>query len=257
MAALFTLFLQALGAALQLLFGILALAAARHRDAFLPVRREAWWLTGAAFTLLGAIMLVHNLIGAPWAYFSGPGTGVYEVYLRWAPVGNHSRGLLVVGYGVLLLLLAWRQRLAGFRPLAVAALLLAALLGAIAGWLEGSLIEARHFTLLATGDTVQLMVIGAVLIVALWTRALDEHLWLCLSLYALMLALNVGWLSALAWWDAPGAWVPNSWHMQLYRQVAYLGMLGFVLRRLALARQGVHVPALTDPEPEPEFSTFG
>ncbi|HEV2126862.1 MAG TPA: hypothetical protein VGW38_29265 [Chloroflexota bacterium] len=257
MAALFTLFLQALGAALQLLFGILALATARHQDAFLPVRREAWWLTGATFTLLGAIMLVHTAIGSPWAYFSGPGTTVYEVYLRWSPVGNHSRALLIVGFGVLLLLLVWRQQLAHFRQLAVAVLLLAALLGGIAGWLEGSLIEARHFTLLAIGDTLQLMVISAALLSALWLRMVDEHLWLCLSLYALMLALNVGWYSAMAWLDVPGAWVPTSMHMQMCRQVAYLGMLAFVLRRLVLARRGVQVPAFTDPEPEPEFSTFG
>ncbi len=257
MAALLTLFIQALGAALQLLFGILALAAVRHREGFLPVRREAWWLTGATFTLLGAIQLVHTGIGAPWAYFSGPGTAVYEAYLRWSPVGNHSRGVLIIGFGVVLLLLVWRQRLNCFRQLAVAALLLGTLLGGIGGWLEGSWIEARHYTLLAIGDTLQLIVISAALIVALSTRALDQHLWLCLSLYILMLALNVGWYSGLAWWNVPDAWVPNPLFMQMYRQVAYLGMLAFVLRRLVLARRAVQVPALTDPEPEPEFSSFG
>jgi hypothetical protein len=257
MTPLLTLFLQGLAAFLVLLFGILALAVARHQDAFLPVRREAWWLIGAAFTLLGLLQSVQGVIAAPWAYFSGPGTAVYEVYLRWAPVGNHSRGLLVVVFAVLLPLLAQRQPLPRLRELAVVALLLGVLVGGFGGWVEGTLLQERHYTWLATSNTVQLMVLSAALLHALWIRTMDEHLWLSLFAYNLMQALHVGWLSALVWENVPGVWTPSPTYIMLYSAALQMVMLAFVLRRLALARRGVQVPALTDPEPEPEFSTFG
>lgn len=257
MMALLALLLQGLTGSLALLFGILALAVARHSKAFLPVRRDGWWLTGVVFTVLGFLQSVQGVIAAPWAYLSGPGTAVYEAYLRSAPVGNHSRGVLIIVFAALLPLLARHKNSAGFRPVVVAVLLLGLLLGGLAGWLEGTLLPARHYTWLATSNTVQLVVLSAALLHALWARTLDEHLWICLIVYDLMQALHVGWLSALAWWDVPGAWVPNTMHIMLYSSVVQLVMVGFALRRLTLAQRGVRVPALTDPDPEPEFSTFG
>ncbi|HEX8358532.1 MAG TPA: hypothetical protein VF613_00325 [Longimicrobium sp.] len=238
-----TLILQSVVAALYLVYGAAALAAARRMGSAWQSNRLAWYLTGWTFTLFALCSAVQHAFSFP-AYFGGPGSYVYVQYLRWAPVANHSRTFLVLGYcaGVAVLIARRRTANNGLRPFLIASLLVMSVLGALYGWHEGSLREQYHFSAVAVLDAVELVILLSCLFAALVTEAVDRLLWYALGTYTFNVALNIIWMIALAGWGV--GWTPAPWQMQAYRTVLGAVAAGLAVRRYVLARRGVFVPGL-------------
>ncbi len=222
------------------------------------MHRISWQLTGVTFVLIGSSAVLHAG-AAIWAFMAGPGTVVYDTYLRWAPVGNHSRTVGVLAYACLLLWVI-RSRASlphGFGPGVSGLLLLGMLTGGAIGWWEGSLIESRHWSAFAFLNLLSTLLVLAALFGALLNRTMDWHLWLTLAIFALHLAFNVIWFSALAWAGISGVWSPSPWQIQMYAVIAYGLMLALALHRLVLARQRVRVASALEFLERPRFSSLG
>lgn len=243
-----TLLLQITTALFLLAFGTIAFSVARRLEGHLGVQRAAWLLTGIVFASMGITRIIQD-VGAAWAFTSGPGTDVYEAYLRWAPVGNHGRTFLATAFHMLLIVLAFQRTPPGRRFWTVGVVVLAGafLAGAFVGWLEGSIVSRIHYTATSLFDSVGFVLLLGALFGALIANAMDRLLWTCIAIYALILALGVLWHAALAWIQTPGAWAPSARHMHLYRTVLIAGMVGIAYYRLRLLRRGVSVPPLLQP----------
>ncbi|HEX2095234.1 MAG TPA: hypothetical protein VHG28_22750 [Longimicrobiaceae bacterium] len=242
-----TLVLQCLVVVLTLSFGIVSLRVSRHQTMHSEAHRTSWLLTGIACVILGANGAIQN-VGAVWAFLAGPGTVVYQGFIRWTPVGNHSRNVLSIAFAVALLV-------QGFARLPLSkkvvwgyslAFLLASGLGGWYGWEEGSLVEARHYLMIAVLDGVQMIFLFLALLQALRSEGMDRLLWVCLVLYAVRQALNVFWWSGAAWVRVPGAWHASLLEIQAYSSLVWTAMLSIAGYRLFLARRGVRVPALIE-----------
>jgi hypothetical protein len=205
-----TLFMQCLVAILTVVFGVMALDAARRMPNAPEMHREAWWLTGCVFTILGISTALQLCVGAPWAYFSGKGTLAWDLYLRVSPIGNHSRGFLVVVYGAMLAGIGWisQVRRPPFRTLVVLASFAAMLVGGFVGWKEGYLVRATHYTATAISDAAELIVLLVALFIGVVWNTTDRLLWVALVIFTVHELFDVAWYSALAWADVPGAWRP-------------------------------------------------
>ncbi len=250
--------LQTLAQVLLLACGIAALAVARERDAFSKVQWALWLLTGIAFTLMGVNAVLHAAAAAG-AFFAGADTAIYDLYLRWSPTGNHSRSALVIAFGVVVI---WLTGSRGPLPswfwlFAVGLLLLFLLVGGWIGWREGLLTPSRHYSAFAGLNTIGLLVLLWALWRSLLAETMDLHLWLAIAVYAIHQALNVIWLSALAWSFVPGAWSPSPWMIMLYTVIAHTTMLAVALRRLVLARRGVRAVSALDFLAPARFSSLG
>lgn len=241
-----TLILQNAVSLAFLLFGVTALAVGFivRRDG--DDRWPSWLLGGIAFTLHGANSVFQSVFGS-WAFVAGSGTAVYDAYLRWMAELNHSRtSTLVFAFAVLLFVVLRR-----FQPrkafwFVFACLYVVALgLGAWVGSAENTLVAERHFMLVASLDTVELLLLFVLLFAMLVTDRVDRLFWFAIALYGFALALNILWTSALT--GINFTWVPSPRHMHAYRLVTTLGMLGIAWRRLLLARRGVAVPSLLGP----------
>lgn len=244
-----TLVLQASVALLRIVFCLLALLIAR-RMAGDPRHRGAWLITGV---VLGVYSL-NNLVQVTFAtvaYLVGPEHRLYEMYMGFAPVGNHSRTLLVfVLYGALVWL-ALRGPLTAVRwGVVLGAALLAMLAGALLGWSEGPLDIARHFPATAMLDIIGFVALGTVLLLLMVRDTVDRFLWFSLATYGFTSIIGVLYLSAMAWFYTPGSWTPPNWQIQLWRAVLALVMVGLAARRLRLARRGKPVRGLL-PRSEP------
>ena len=200
---------QLAAALLKLAFGGLSLAIGRRLRG--QGRGAAWTLTGIALVLSGASSVAHSAF-AGWAVAAGPGSAVYENFLRWSPIGNHSRSLQAVAMGGLLLALLLRRTEPGRRwwAAAVGVLLLGAGAGAVLATAEGPFVAGRHFPLVALYDMVELLMLLGALMVGVARQTIDRLLWYCLGIYALRMALNVLWASAMAWGQTPEMWRPST-----------------------------------------------
>ena len=239
-----TLFMQFLGSVLALLLGVMALRAARLVEG----RAGAMWLlTGMAFTLMG----INGVLQDTWAVvavLSGEGSVPYELYVRWSPVGNYGRAVLVCVFALLLAVAPFLKNLSS-RPVRVlmgAVLVLGLVLGGWIGAGTGAIQSAKHWSAAAVLDSLELVLLLGALMIGLLTLAMDQILWLTLAVYAFHAALNVAAFSALAWFRVPGAWTPPPKYVALFIAVTYLVMLVLTLRRSRLARRGVAVPALLE-----------
>ncbi|MDP9348728.1 MAG: hypothetical protein M3P24_06260 [Gemmatimonadota bacterium] len=246
-----TLSLQCLSAALLLSFGLVALAVYRHAQVLPPDRRAGWLLTGVGFTLLGVSSLVQNA-AAVGAFVSGPGTDLYEAYLRWAPAANHSRVFLGIAYGCLLGFLAWDRRFPGrtFWRRAVAGLLLAAGLGALAAWAEGPFRMEVHGVSTSIGLTVEMLAFGLALLLSTVRGSFDVFLFAPVMLYTLMMALSVPIWTGMTLAQSLAGWAPAPWLLEAQRIVFEAAMVGMAAFRLALLRRGVRVGEVLGTERE-------
>jgi hypothetical protein len=254
-----TLLMQCLVAILTIVFGVVALQAARRVPGRPDLHRDAWWLTGFVFTILGISTFLQLCIGAPWAYFSGVGTPVYDAYMRIAPIGNHSRGFLVVAYGAMMAGLTGIHRrfprhLGTFVFVTSFAAMTA---GALVGWREGPLVQVTHWTATAISDSAELIVLLAALFIGVVWNTIDRLLWVALVIFTVHELFDVAWYSALTWADVPGAWQPSPVYIHLYASVAYLLMIFLTDRRIRLARKGVKVPGLIEFPERPTSSMLG
>ena len=242
-----TILLQNLAAALMLTFGTLAYRTATY-SAFSHVQRNMWRLTGMAFLISGIINAFHKS-WATWAFIVGAGTDVYTSYLQWTPALNYSRTFLGFMFAVLLFVLVRSGGEATTRRwlILTGALLFAAVMGGIVGILEGPHSTSRHYSTIALYDTLLMLALFSALLIAHVNHAMDRHLWISITIFAVVGGFNVIWLSALAWFDVPGAWSPRPWQTQLYSVLALLAMTALAYRRFLLARRGVRVPALLEP----------
>lgn len=254
-----TLAMQCVVAVLTLVFGITALRVAHAARESPAYHRAGWLLTGIVFTILGLSTAIQNCVAAPWAYFAGEGTPVYDLYIRYSPVGNHSRGFLVVAYAMMMVGLAglWRGARRHFGAAVVAASLVAMTVGAVVGWREGPLVQVTHWTATAISDSAELLfLLGALFVGVIWNTT-DRLLWIALVIFTVHELLDVVWFSALAWSDVPGAWYPSTVFLHGYASVAYLLMIGVAARRVRLARDGVSVPGLVETPPRATSSMLG
>jgi hypothetical protein len=254
-----TLLMQCLVAILTIVFGIVALQAARRVPGRSDLHRDAWWLTGAVFTILGISTFLQLCIGAPWAYFSGVGTPVYDAYIRVAPIGNHSRGFLVLAYGAMMagLTLIRRAFPRHFGTLVFVTSFAAMSAGAFVGWREGPLVQVTHWTATAISDSAELIFLLAALFIGVVWNTTDRLLWVALVIFTAHELFDVAWYSALAWSDVPGAWRPSPTYIHLYASVAYLLMIVLAVRRVRLARKGIKVPGLIELPERATSSMFG
>lgn len=253
-----TLFLQYLTGFLALAFGIVSLKVGRSARAFPDLQRRAWILTGLAFTLGG----VDKVVMDSWAvaaYFSGAGTHVYDGYLQAVTVGNHSRIVLKLSYGLLLAcFVAFRGLPARrFYTLGLGLFALSLVAGGMLGWMEGTFEAVRHLPLIASSETVEMMVLLVALFVALLSSSIDRLLWTCIAIYALRQALNAIWWSAMTWFDVGNVWIPGPVWLMAQACVAYVVMLVLTVRCLQAARRGERVPALLEPFTPREVPILG
>lgn len=243
-----TLLLQYAAILCYLSFGVMAIRV--HHAAVGAPRpyRAAWLLTGAAFTVHGTSMAVQVVFGT-LAFVRGAGSAVWDRYLVWSPVFNHSRTGMLLAFCVVLGYFMLRRATspdARFYRGAAAVLASGLLLGALVGWQEKRLQEVVHYSAVALWDVLELVVLLALLLVGVATTRIDRSLWLALSLYAFSLALNVLWFAAFSRVNIPGVWTPRPWEVHLYRTLITAGMVMVALHRYRLARRGIIVPALME-----------
>lgn len=241
--------LQAISTLLSLAFGLVSLGIARKVARNGSGQQMVWLLTGSAFFGVYLVKAVQNVFGT-FAFFAGRDTPLWNLYLAWAPALNHSRTVAFVCFFVCLAWMpAYEARGAGHAWLwrSLAAVLAGILAGGLIGAGEGALVGSTHLRASSILDSVELVVALGVLFTLLIRDGIDRLLWIALSLYALRLALNAVWLSAMMGIDHPAVWAPAPEQMQFYRIAVGALMLFVVLRRLNLANQGVAVPALFEP----------
>lgn len=248
--------MQCVVAVLTLVFGVKALAVGRLVSTESALHKAAWSLSGYVFVALGISSVLQLCIGAPWAYFAGQGSSAYDLYLLLSPIGNHSRGILVVAYGAMMVALVWAARMprGRFTALALCVTLAAMVLGGLLGWREGSLVRARHYTAMAISDSAELILLFAALLVGVIWNTTDRLLWLALVIFTVHELFDVTMYSALAWGGVPGAWRPSPMYIHLYASVAYAAMITIAVRRARLAGRGVKVSGLLDPPAKPPAS---
>jgi hypothetical protein len=246
-----TIIFQAVTALGVLLFGVIALRTASRRPDEQSGKRAAWMLTGGAFSAAGFMTVMQNVWGFR-AFAAGPGSQAWVEYVRWAPAANHARGFLTVAFiGILLVLPLLRGKITRRSVGAVSAVLGGgALLGALAGLLEGEMVGLVHFTAIAASGTFLLALLAAALLLHLARDTMDRILWMSLCVYGFHVAIGSLWHSALAWMGVPDASHPPVWVIAMLDAAAAWAMVGLAGRALVLARRGVYVPALFE-EPRP------
>jgi len=237
--------LQVAVAALLLGFGLLALRVAPGPGT--STRTGAWYLAGITFTLDGVLGTAHASAGAAAMAVAGPGTPFFREYIRWTPLGNDARTLLVLGFAVGLawVVLLERPVPARWVVLGSAAALVAA--GLIVGLAEGPLNRGGvHFSVLSILGALT----GVVMFIALYRGmvrdTVDWLLWTALALYAAQQALSSNWQTALAWAGFGGGWSPPILAIMWAAMAVACLMLACSMRRLAIARAGGDPPGLLE-----------
>lgn len=233
---------------LAVVFGLSALQVADLERRSSALQRMSWKVAGAGFVLGGASGTVMN-VWAAWAFLAGPGSAVWNEYLRWAPSWNHGGAFLKACLGCALVVAAVGRREPGpgFLRRTLAVLVAALFAGGVAGWIEGPLDGSVHFTNAAIFETVELIAMFAALLTSLFRDSMDRLLWIALTIYTVRQALNAILWMALAWARVPGAWVPKPVTLQLFGIVSYGVMLALSYRRVTLARRRVPVGTLLEP----------
>lgn len=239
-----TLILQLVLPALFLVFAGTALLIARQKGVPRDYRLS-WLLTGATFALYGLVTGIQNACAA-WAYVAGVGSPVLEAYLRYAPVGNHSRTFGTYAYCLAMLGLALSPSLRSPRKVWLLVGFVAAgmAVGAAYGWREGAFVRQVHYTAVAMLTALELILLLAMLFATLVVPTVDRLHWFAVGLHTFGVALNILWYVGLL--GIGFGWAPAPWVMAAYRVLFTGAMAAVAGRRLVLARKGVPVPGLMD-----------
>jgi hypothetical protein len=241
-----TAILQLVVHALILAFGVLAAAVAREKGGMPRFHRMAWTLA-AVFFLWRGVPGVAQGLAAIWAVASGEGSQPYALFVEWTPAMNHARTLMSIatGWTLAALPLLRAQPVRRLWMGASLACLVLAGTGAYAGWQEGPT-SPRHLATLTLFGAVEMVGMLVALTMGLFARTLDRYLWLILSIYAVHVALNIIWYSALVGFFYPGSFIPPLQVRNLYSAASYLGGCVLAWHRLSLARRGVRVGGLLE-----------
>jgi hypothetical protein len=236
--------LQCLTSLLALAVGWTArgVAAREHGNAF---HRAGWQVTGVAFLVFGIDSAIGNVF-QELALAGGAGSAAWTRNLRWGPVLNHSRTLLMMGVTVALMLLALRRENPGRAYLRLSSALLGVglVLGALLGVLEGPFTASGHVFDVVVLDEAELLLLMAMLFALLRSNRADRMLWALYSAYACSVALGIFWLSLLtreSWWHPP------VWTTYAVRDVFYVLMAASAVWRLRSARRGREVQGMLGP----------
>ena len=241
------LILQNLVSAALLAFAVFALGVARRTRR--GVGKDGWLVTGVVFAVYTVDKIAQGVLGA-LAFAAGPGAPVYDLYLRLAPMADHSRTFLVFAFYGSLAALPFRNRLGRAAvPLFAAAIVGSLVLGAAFGWWEGTFNEQRHYTTTALIDTGGFIILASVLFFLMLRDAIDRHLWFVVATYGFTSITGVLYLMAFSWLRIPGAFTPPLWHLQVLRLIFALVMVGLAARRLQMARNGLAVAGLLGDTP--------
>jgi len=243
-------------ALLALAVGILALRTARGLPGAPLIHRLAWEIAGVVF-VLGGVSSVAQQAFAIAGFAAGPGTAVWNAYLRWAPVGNYGRTLAKAMMALLLCLLPFLKGLTlrRARTFSVGACLLMFAVGTALGLLEGPLRSSVHYATYSIFETLELVLLLSALFAAVQTSSMDRLLWAFMAVYAARQAQNALSVSALSWIGIQGKWAPTSLHIHVIGVVTYLLMIWIAIERRRRADRGVMVPGMFDiPAAQPRSS---
>jgi hypothetical protein len=256
--ALLVLTYQTLTFCLSLVFGLAALAIARFCPTTAHHRHAAWWLTGAVFTVGGTLAVSQGFV-AILAFSAGPGSALWDEFVRWAPVGNQSRSLLKISFAGLIAILPFcrEKQIPTFYRAAAYSSVLALTLGGWVGWRVGSLTISDQFIAIATSNITLLIVLGFGLLIHLAKDTMDRLLWMCLCIYGFRLALGALWAGASSYPYELEVWRPPVWMMMALPAVAYVIKLALAARFAVLQRRKVYVPALYESLRPPKMRVFG
>lgn len=237
---------QILACGLLLLFGVLALRVWRRAG---PVRRDrsaqAWGVTAAYFLVNGVYSTGHAVLAAV-GLAMGRESALLKWVGTWAIAANLARGAMSVVFATILLLLLVLRRREVFRAAQLAPVLVAAT-GIAATVVVQQVPVLRTMYWLGTGMALLSMVTAVVMMGALLAAVLndgmDQLLWLALALYALKETVSVSLFAIIAWWSLAAH--PEAWRYFYWGAAALAaGMSALAARRLRLAGEGRHVPAL-------------
>ncbi len=229
---------------LHLVFAVLALLAGRRLPGHAGTQRPAWQMTGLVFLIFSVVDMSQLAFGTA-VYVLGAEHPLYATYLRWAPVANHSRTLVVWSLYVLLAVLSFRgmaawPRLRRVYPVLAVAMLAA---GGMIGWAEGPFDAARHLSNTSLMDVAGFLALSSLLFVLMLRDTVDRALWAALACYGISSVMSSLFLAAIAWINA-GAWTPAPWIMELSRVLFTAAMVTMAAWRLRLANRGVPLPGL-------------
>jgi hypothetical protein len=238
---------QILIALLAFSFGIASLCAFRVTPGSREPQRSAWMLSGIAFTGSGFLGAMHSTWAAV-AYAAGPASIRWDVYVVWAPVVNHGRGLWIIAFCIAVAVLAYVDPARVRRTVRIAIGWLAAFLvvGAGIGLAEGPFVSGSHFFTLAVVNLATILVLGVALLSHLIRDTMDRILWAALSIYWLNLAIGTLWMAANAWFDVPGSVLPRGIDQFVLAIACFVFMLILVVRYIRLSRQDTIVPTVLE-----------
>jgi hypothetical protein len=236
--------LSILDSLLHLTFAVLALLAARRLPRHVGSPRHAWQMLGFVF-LLYSVADVSQMLFGTMAFVGGPESAVWPAYMRWMPILNHSRTVVMWGLYVLLGVLAaggarsWPVLRRAYVPFSLAMVALGGLLGV----LEGPFDAARHLSNTSLMDALAFIVLAVLLFVLMLRDTVDRALWLALLFYGSSSVMSSLFLAAIAWINAH-AWTPSPWIMEVSRVAFTTAMVSMAVWRLRLARRGVPLAGL-------------
>jgi hypothetical protein len=239
-----SLVLSCLDSVLHLVFAVLALQVGRRLPAHAGSQRHAWQMTGLVFVIFSAVVVPQMAFGTT-VYFLGPEHPLYAGYLRFAPMANHSRTLVVWSLYISLAALAFRgDRAWPLLRRAYPALALGMLFaGGLLGWLEGSFDAARHLSNTSLMDVAGFVGLALLLFMLMLRDTVDRALWVALVCYGVASVVSSLFLAAIAWVNAD-AWIPRTWVLELSRVAFTTAMVSMAVWRLRLARRGVPLAGL-------------
>jgi hypothetical protein len=229
---------------LHLVFAVVALMVGRRLPPHAGSQRHAWQMTGLVF-LIFSVVDISQLAFGTTVFVLGAEHPLYAAYLRWAPVANHSRTLVVWSLYISLALLAFRgadswPRLRRVYPVLALAMLFA---GGMIGWIEGPFDAARHLSNTSLMDAGGFIVLTSLLVVLMLRDTIDRALWLALVCYGSSSVMSSLFLAALAWVNSD-AWTPPGWIMEVSRVTFTTAMVAMAVWRLRLANRGTPMAGL-------------
>jgi hypothetical protein len=229
---------------LHFVFAVVALMVARRLPAHVGRQRLAWRMTGLVFLLFSLVDMSQLAFGTT-VFVLGPEHPLYATYLRWAPIANHSRTLVVWSLYITLWTLTlgtervwpWLRRLS---PVLAVAMLC---VGGLIGWKEGSFDAARHLSNTSLMDAVAFLVLTSLLFVMMLRDTVDRALWMVLLCYGTSSVMSSLFLAAKAWVNT-AAWTPPAFLLEVSRLLFTSAMVALAVWRLRLANRGKPQPGL-------------
>lgn len=223
---------------LHLVFAVVAYQVGRRLPAHAGTKRQAWQVTGLVFLMFSLVVLPQLAFGTT-VFVLGPEHPAFAVYLRVAPIANHSRTLLVWSLYVSLAILTIRGEAAWPRLRRVSPVIALAMLGVggMIGWLEGPFDAARHLSNTSMMDAAGFVALASLLFALMLRDTVDRALWGALLCYGASAVMSALFLAAIAWINAD-AWTPPSWIMETSRVMFTTGMVTMAVWRLRLANRG-------------------